>query len=124
MAKLKILLATALALAAFIAAPTSAQADGYRFGPVGPVYAPPVFGYGAAAPFGYYDREYRRAAKRAERDHRRHVKREAKAYRKLRRAHERYAFEFGYPYGVEFGPAPYRLAGDEYRYLRRLERDD
>jgi hypothetical protein len=125
MAKLKMLPAAILAVAAAIAVPATAKADGYRYGPGVPYgYAPPALGYaGPAVPY-LYEREYRRAERRAEREIRRQLKREAKAYRKLRRAYERYEAAAGYPYAFDPYAVPYRLAGDGYRFRRFRRGDD
>ena len=106
MAKLKLI---ALALAAGIAVPLSAEAHGYRFGPVYPEWGYVEYG----VPYPYYGREYRRAEKRAERAYRKDLKREAKAYKKLRRAEERYYARYGYPDASAhaYGPSPYRYVG-------------
>ena len=104
MAKLKLI---AFAFAAGIAVPASAEAHGY-------VRVYPQWGYVEyGAPYPYYDREYRRAAKRAEKDYRKHLKREAKVYKKLRRAEEKYYARYGYPYAsaYAYGPSPYRYVG-------------
>lgn len=100
MAKLKIISAIAFALAAIIAAPASADAHGYRYGPTYPAWSYVQYG----SPYAYYDRGYARAAKRAERDYRKHLKREAKAYRKLRRAEAKYYARYGSPYAYAFYP--------------------
>ena len=126
MAKLKIMAAAALAMAAAATIPGPAQAHGYPSGPIVPAYPYPEWGYGITVPSPYYEREYRRAEKRATREFRRQLKREAKAYRKLRRAYARYEslYSYGAPYVLDPGFVPYRLARDDYRFLRRLRRGD
>ena len=102
MAKLKLI---AVALAAGIAIPATAEAHGYV-----PVY--PQWGYAQdGAPYPYYDRAYARAEKRAERDYRKHLKREAKAYKKLRRHEQKlrrqeakYYARYGSPYALGYYP--------------------
>jgi hypothetical protein len=107
MAKIKILLAATLAIGAVTAG--SAHAHGYRVGPGVSAYPYGPPGYAElAVPYAYYDREYRRAEKRAKREYRRYLKREAKAYKKLRRAYERSEFRYGYPHLVAPGRYAYR----------------
>jgi len=114
MAKLKLI---ALALAAGIAAPATAEAHGYRSGPVYPEWGYVEYG----TPYPYYGRDHRRAAKHAEKDYRKQLKREAKAYKKVLKQERKYYARYGYSYAPAYA---YGYGPDPYRYVSRYKHDD